>query len=111
MSTTCCFQVTWIGQITGVLVSNMKPPNVLLLLGGSFSIMVVCGVSHCWQHWKFGVLRISKLNGRLLKVDCGWVWQRLHELIITELCLGVGRFWRELELEADFFCALRVLGV
>ena len=111
MSTTCCFQVTWIGRITGVSVSKMKPPNVLLLLGGSFSIMVVCRVSHDWQHWEFGVLRISGLNGRLSKVDCGWVWQRSHELIITELCWGVGRFWRELELEADFFCALRVLSV
>ena len=73
--------------------------------------MVTLGVSLSRQHWELGVLRWSKLYGYLSFVDCGWVWQHSHELIITELGLGVGRFGWELLLEADFFCAPRFISV
>ena len=90
---------------------NLKPPIESLPLGGSFSMMVILGVSLSEQHWELGVLRLSKLYGYLSFVDCGSVWQHSHELIITELGLGVGRFGRELLLEADFFCAPRFISV
>ena len=73
--------------------------------------MVILGSSIGIQYWGFGVLRWVKLDGKLSRVDCDWVWQQLHELWLAKLFGGVGRFGRELRLEADFFCALRVLSV
>ena len=73
--------------------------------------MVILGSSIGIQYWGFGVLRWVKLGGKLSRVDCDWVWQQLHELLLAELFGGVGRFGRELRLEADFFCALRFLSV
>ena len=72
-------------------------------------MVILLGLSLSRQHWELGVLRWSKLYGYLSFVDCGWVWQQSHELIITELGLGVGRFGWELLLEADFFCAHKVM--
>ena len=77
------------------MVSKMKHPIESLPFGGNLS-MVILGSSIGIQYWGFGVLCWVKLGGKLSRVDCDWVWQQLHELLLAELFGGVGRFGREL---------------
>ena len=73
--------------------------------------MVILGSSIGIQYWGFGVLCWVKLGGKLSRVDCDWVLQQLHELLLAEHFGGAGCFCQKLRLDAYFFCALRVLSV
>ena len=87
-------QSSWIGRVTGLMVSKMKQAIESSSFGGSFSMFVLgssVGISVGIQYWEgFG------LGGKLSRVDCDWVLQQLHELLLSELFGGVGRFGRVL---------------
>ena len=83
-------QSSWIGRVTGLMVSKMKQAIESSSFGGSFS-MFVLGSSVGIQYWE-GI----GLGGKLSRVDCDWVLQQLHELLLSERFGGVGRFGRVL---------------